>query len=89
VQVFPVHENDGKRVLWPMLLPWVETTEPRSDTAVAAPDVTVNVYVWPYAQSLLGLSMVKVGLGRPLRRYEGVKTSTRYSSGNSSAGALT
>ena len=87
VQVFPLQENAGKRVLWPMLLPCVPTTEPRRDTAVAVPDVTVNEYVPVYAQSLFGT--VKVGLAGLPMRYGGVKTSTRYSSGNSLAGALT
>jgi hypothetical protein len=53
------------------------------------PEVTVKVAVEVvpvYAQSVLVI--VKVGRARPDRRYGGVKTSTRYSSGKSPAGLV-
>jgi hypothetical protein len=57
----PPQEKAGKIVRCPMLLPWVATTEPRSEMAVAVPEVTVNVIGAPYAQSVL--EMLKVGRG--------------------------
>lgn len=66
VQVVPVHEKAGNMVRCPIALPCVLTTEPSRDTAVAVPDVSVNVTLSPYVQSLL--VMVNAGRARPERR---------------------
>lgn len=88
MQVVPEQLTAGKMVRCPMLFPWVLETAPRRDTFKLAVDpfVSVKVYCPPYAQSLL--VMVKVGRASPERRYGGVKTSTRYSSGKDPAGSV-
>lgn len=64
-----------------MLLPCVLDSAPRRETRRFAvlPLVTVMDTDAPYVQSVFWI--VKVGCARPERRYGGVKTSTRYSSG--------
>jgi hypothetical protein len=76
VQLSLEQETVGKKVLWPMLLPCVETTEPRSDTALKVPDVTVNVTDSSYPQSVFVI--VNAGRARPERRYGGKDFNTVF-----------
>jgi len=68
VHVLPEHENAGKIVRWPMLLPCVEASAPSSEARMFAvlPDVTAMVIDCPYAQSVF--VTLKVGRASPDRR---------------------
>jgi hypothetical protein len=65
VHEFPLQENSGKMVRWPIAFPWVLTTDPRRETFVQVPEVTVKVTVSPYIQSVF--VRVTVGFARPER----------------------
>ena len=49
VHELPAHEKAGKMVRWPIELPWVLETAPRSETRSEPPELEVMVKgtVWP------------------------------------------